>query len=247
MVLSTNFHNVYEDVCEFLKHPPPWLSLAPGGKEASKMQHPRNAPWDSGTTSNIPPPPTYSKSSPSFTKKSSQDGLQNLFNTPPPSAVSRVVYPKECYRPLENVSSFETDNEDFIIQEDDSTERSITPPSLASCPETQRPVFTVDGNIGESTTQKTKDPELAVQLTPEQSNGKMSDIVRKISASIMSEKKKKPGSLVIEALKKSASSSNIVDAADGGASSESSSSVVSEEKVKKKKFFQTLRHRKPKI
>ncbi|GFS51974.1 stromal interaction molecule 2 [Nephila pilipes] len=198
------------------------------------------------TTSNIPPP-TYSKSSPSFTKKASQEGPLTLYGNPPPAAVSRVVYPKECYRPLENVSSFETDNEDFNIQEDDSTERSVTPPSLASCPETQRPVFTVDGNVGECTTQKTKDPELPVQLTAEQSNGKMSDIVRKISASIMSDKKKKPGSLVIEALKKSASSSNIVDSADGGASSESSSSVVSEEKVKKKKFFQTLRHRKPKI
>ncbi|KAF8782443.1 stromal interaction molecule homolog isoform X2 [Argiope bruennichi] len=199
-----------------------------------------------GTTSNIPPP-TYSKSSPSFTKKISSEG-PSLYSAALPPTVSRVVYPKECYRPVENLSSFETDNEDLSIVEDDSTERSVTPPSLASCPETQRPVFTVDGNSGEEPVQKSKDSEPMIQqLTTDQSNGKMSDIVRKISASIMSDKKKKPGSLVIEALKKSASSSNIIENADGGASSESSSSVVSEEKVKKKKFFQTLRHRKPKF
>ncbi|KAF8782445.1 Stromal interaction molecule like protein [Argiope bruennichi] len=198
------------------------------------------------TTSNIPPP-TYSKSSPSFTKKISSEG-PSLYSAALPPTVSRVVYPKECYRPVENLSSFETDNEDLSIVEDDSTERSVTPPSLASCPETQRPVFTVDGNSGEEPVQKSKDSEPMIQqLTTDQSNGKMSDIVRKISASIMSDKKKKPGSLVIEALKKSASSSNIIENADGGASSESSSSVVSEEKVKKKKFFQTLRHRKPKF
>ncbi|GIX92285.1 hypothetical protein CEXT_387031 [Caerostris extrusa] len=104
-------------------------------------------------------------------------------------------------------------------------------------------------NAGEASVPKSKNSESSLHLSSEQSNGRMSDIVRKISASILSsDRRKKPGSLVVEALKKSASSSNIVESGGdgGGASSESSSSVVSEEKVKKKKFFQTLRHRKPK-
>ncbi|GIY52543.1 SOAR domain-containing protein [Caerostris darwini] len=196
------------------------------------------------------PTPSYSKSSPSFTKKASTEVLTMYTTASPVTAVSRVVYPKECYRPLDNVSSFETDNEDLSIVEDDSTERSVTPPSMASCPEAQRPVFTVDGNVGETSVPKSKNSESSLHLSSEQqSNGRMSDIVRKISASILSsDRRKKPGSLVVEALKKSASSSNIVESGGdgGGASSESSSSVVSEEKVKKKKFFQTLRHRKPK-
>ena len=56
-----------------------------------------------------------------------------------------MVYPREAYRPPDNLSSFETDNEDLQITEvdDDSTERSVTPPSLASCPETSHANFTI--------------------------------------------------------------------------------------------------------
>lgn len=190
--------------------------------------------------SNIPspPPPSYSKSSPSFIKKTSE--IPNYAAVP---SVSRVAYPRECHRPADNLSSFETDNEDFQVAEidDDSTERSITPPSLASCPETSHATFTIpDGTSPEI---KSKDPDFNSQLSIEHPNGKMGDIVRKISAGIM-DKKKKPTSSIVEAIKKSASSSNIVDNNEG-ASSESSLGTAAEEK-KKKKFFQQLRHRKPK-
>ncbi|XP_035222166.1 stromal interaction molecule homolog isoform X2 [Stegodyphus dumicola] len=193
-----------------------------------------------GAVSNIPPP-SYSKSSPSFLRKNIEI---------PSYATSRVVYPRECYRPSDNVSSFETDNEDFQIAEidDDSTERSVTPPSLASLPETGRAVFTLaDGTIAEGSLSKGKDnvSMSSVQLSAEQSNGKMGDIVRKISAGLL-EKKKKPGSSIVEALKKSSSSSNIIDNTEGAVSSESSSSVITEDKHKKKKFFPHLRNRKAK-
>ncbi|XP_054706665.1 stromal interaction molecule 1-like [Uloborus diversus] len=193
------------------------------------------------SSANIPPP--YTKSSPSFARKNAEIPSYTAI-----ASVSRVVYPKECYRPSENLS-FDTESEDLQIQEvdDDSTERSATPPSLASCPEISRPTFSVtDGNSAEVTS-KLKEPESpkSVKLSAEHSNGKMSDIVRKISTGLL-EKKKKPASSLVEAMKKSSSSSNIIDSAEGGASSESSSSVIAEEKQKKKKFFQQLRHRKVK-
>lgn len=96
----------------------------------------------------------------------------------------------------------------------------------------------------ESLLTKSKDAEYNSQLLLDHSNGKMGDIVRKISAGIM-EKKKKPTSSLVEAIKKSASSSNIVDSNEGG-SSESSCSTAVEDKSKKKKFFTGLRHRKGK-
>ncbi|KFM72062.1 Stromal interaction molecule 1, partial [Stegodyphus mimosarum] len=202
--------------------PPPYAGLVPSA------------------VSNIPPP-SYSKSSPSFLRKNIEI---------PSYATSRVVYPRECYRPSDNVSSFETDNEDFQIAEidDDSTERSVTPPSLASLPETGRAVFTVaDGTIAEGSLSKGKDnvSMSSMQLSTEHSNGKMGDIVRKISAGLL-EKKKKPASSIVEALKKSSSSSNIIDNTEGAVSSESSSSVITEDKHKKKKFFPHLRNRKAK-
>nr|XP_015927036.1 stromal interaction molecule homolog isoform X6 [Parasteatoda tepidariorum] len=209
--------------------PPPYTGIVP-----------------SSGVANIPPPPSYSKSSPSLIKNNPDIMAYSAL-----ASTSRVVYPRECYRPLESVSSFETDNEEILIPDpvdDDSTERSNTPPSLASCPESSRPMFTLtDGPGGGISLVKNKEVYLSspLQLTSEPSNGRMGDIVRKISASIL-DKKKKPGSLAVEALKKSASSSNIVENSEGGASSESSSSTISEEKYKKKKFFQTLRHRKQK-
>ncbi|GIY94346.1 stromal interaction molecule homolog, partial [Caerostris extrusa] len=75
------------------------------------------------------PPPSYSKSSPLVHQESFHRGSHHVATTTasPVTAVSRVVYPNECYRPLaDNVSSFETDNEDLSIVEDDSTERSVT-------------------------------------------------------------------------------------------------------------------------
>nr|XP_042909966.1 stromal interaction molecule homolog isoform X2 [Parasteatoda tepidariorum] len=259
----------------FLVHRDSGISLT------SAAQTPAASTSKSGSgVANIPPPPSYSKSSPSLIKNNPDIMAYSAL-----ASTSRVVYPRECYRPLESVSSFETDNEEILIPDpvdDDSTERSNTPPSLASCPESSRPMFTLtDGNQGKPHNyekQKTnsswnrklphifkfwnsspkrpgggislvKNKEVylssPLQLTSEPSNGRMGDIVRKISASIL-DKKKKPGSLAVEALKKSASSSNIVENSEGGASSESSSSTISEEKYKKKKFFQTLRHRKQK-
>lgn len=94
-----------------------------------------------GASTNIPPPPpSYSKSSPSLLKKESDPAPKYAAAVP---SVSRVVYPRECYKPME--SSFETDNEDLHITEveDDTTERSITPPSMASCPEITRATFTI--------------------------------------------------------------------------------------------------------
>lgn len=91
---------------------------------------------------------------------------------------------------------------------------------------------------------KSKDTEFNSQLL-DHSNGKMGDIVRKISAGIM-DKKKKPSSSIVEAIKKSASSSNIVDSNEGGSSESSCSTATVDDRNKKKKFFTGLRHRKPK-